>query len=75
MHHYDLVTCRRVNYIQAAMVQAAIAIQRSHGTSTATAVLESERLPQAVIDRVLSTGARTRSCPYTAFEPTCVPDT
>lgn len=68
MQEYDFVTCRRENYIGAAMVQAAISIQRTHGTRAAVAVLEAEQLPQAVIERVLAAGARRRLSPYSAPE-------
>ena len=68
MMEHDLVTCRRVNYIQAAMVQAAIAIQHQHGTQAATAILQAEQLPQEVIDRVLTAGTARRLQPYTALE-------
>ncbi|GGY08177.1 hypothetical protein GJV26_18465 [Massilia dura] len=70
MHNYDLVTCRRENYIQAAMVQAAISIQQTHGTRAAMAVLHAEQLSQDVIERVLSTGARKRLWPYSALDRT-----
>jgi guanyl-specific ribonuclease Sa len=68
MREYDLVTCRRENYIQAAMVQAAMSIQQTHGTRAAIAVLEAEQLPQEVIERVLTAGSRTRLSPYSALE-------
>jgi DNA-binding TFAR19-related protein (PDSD5 family) len=68
MPEYDLVTCRRENYIQAAMVQAAISIQQTHGTGAAIAVLEAEKLSQDVIDRVLTAKARKRLSPYSALE-------
>ena len=68
MQDDDLVTCRRVNYIQAAMVQAAISIQQAHGMEAAVAVLRAENLSQAVIDRVLSSGTRKRLWPYSALE-------
>lgn len=66
---HDLVTCRRVNYIQAAMVQAAISIREAHGIYTAVAVLEAEAVPTAVINRVLChPPSRLRSNPYIALE-------
>jgi len=76
MHEYDLVTCRRVNYIQAAMVQAAISIQRTQGIRAAIAVLHEEGVPQDVIDRVLSDDGKKRLWPYTAMEwpASLVPD-
>ncbi|QBE62777.1 hypothetical protein [Pseudoduganella lutea] len=75
MQDDKLITCRRVNYIQAAMVQAAISIQQAHGIEAAIAVLRAENLSQAVIDRVLSPGARKRVWPYSALErPALIPD-
>lgn len=68
MPEYDLVTCRRVNYIHAAMVQAAIAILQSHGIRAAVGVLLAEDLPQEVIDRVLMDTSQTRHSPYMALE-------
>jgi len=68
MQAYDLVTCRRVNYIQAAMVQAAISIQETHGRDTAVALLQAENLPDEIIDRVLSASPRKRVWPYASFE-------
>jgi hypothetical protein len=64
MLEYHSVTCRRVNYIQAAMVQAAISIQQTHGRNTAVALLLAENLPREIIDRVLSTSTRKRIWPY-----------
>ena len=73
MQEFDLVTCRRVNYIQAAMVQAAISIQRTHGTELAIAVLQAEHVPDEVIKRVLSAQSRKRLWPYSALErPACL---
>lgn len=67
MQEYDLVTCRRTNYIQAAMVQAAIAIHRAHGRHSAIALMRAEEVPLEVIDRVLSADAPRRNSPYTAL--------
>lgn len=68
MVDYGLVMCRRENYIGAAMVQAAISIQQTHGTRAAIAVLAAENLSQEVIERVLSVQARKRLSPYSALE-------
>lgn len=68
MQKFDLVTCRRTNYIQAAMVQAAISIQHAHGTPVAIAMLRAEQLSEDVISRVLSAGTSKRQSPYSALE-------
>jgi hypothetical protein len=68
MHQYDLVACRRVNYLQAAMVQAAISIQNSHGREVAIAVLLAEHVSVTVIDRVLEDTPNKRRWPYSALQ-------
>lgn len=65
-----VLTCRRMNYIQAAMVQAALSIQHSHGKDDAIAILQAENLSEEVIARILSPGGPRRLSPYTALEST-----
>lgn len=68
MQNDDYGLCRRSNYIQAAMVQAAVSIQQMHGTRAAIAVLQAENLPREVIERVLAPGAPKRIAPYRSLE-------
>jgi hypothetical protein len=45
--------CRRINYIQAAYVEAAIRINQMFGSDRAYWILIREKVPPAVIDRIL----------------------
>lgn len=54
MDNYPLLSCRRHDYVKAAMVEAALSIQRHHGTAMAAYLLQEEGLPPALIERILA---------------------
>jgi hypothetical protein len=59
-----VIRCRRKNRIQDAVVEAALKIERKLGPAWATALLREEKLPEAVVARVVAQGprqVRTRS--------------
>lgn len=50
---HDYMSCRRTKYVQAAYVAAAVHINRVYGSDRAYWMLIREKVPQAVIERVL----------------------
>ena len=60
MDNYPLLSCRRQDFVKAAMVEAALNIQRRHGTAMAAYLLEEEGLPPALIERILARIGRHR---------------
>lgn len=55
---HAVARCRRKNRIQDAVVEAALKIERKLGPEWATALLRDERLPEAVVARVVAQGPR-----------------
>jgi hypothetical protein len=49
----EYMSCRRTKYVQAAYVEAAVHINRVYGSDRAYWMLIREKVPQAVIERVL----------------------
>lgn len=49
----EYMSCRRTKYVQAAYVEAAVHINRVYGSDRAYWMLIREKIPQAVIERVL----------------------
>jgi hypothetical protein len=50
---HEYMSCRRTKYVQAAYVEAAVHINRVYGSDRAYWMLIREKVPQAVIERVL----------------------
>lgn len=51
--NHEYMSCRRTRYVQAAYVEAAVHINRVYGSDRAYWILIREKIPQAVIERVL----------------------
>lgn len=69
MGNFDAMKDRRRHYVQAAMVEVALAICKRNGIADAMDVLLSEGLPPSVIERVLLAGLPRRYIPYDPLDP------
>jgi len=57
----SLLNCRRLNYVEAAHVNAASTILQLYGLQRATNLLKAAKIPDKVIIRVLQSDALIRS--------------